>query len=90
MNNMDQRMLDLGGLDARRRLMAMVKKNNTESVEEGGVAASNQEYNAEEAKVQQFGDTGQGNRLTDAKKAAQLQRRKWKSTYEENSKQDTT
>ena len=63
-------MLDLGGLEARRRLMAMVKKNNQEVVEEGGNAAQSQEYNAEEAKVQQFGDTGQGTRLTDAKKAA--------------------
>ena len=67
-------MLDLGGTEARRRLMAMVHKNKMDGLDEVP-ATVQRELNAEEAKVQQVGDTGQGGRLTDAKKAAQ-QRRK--------------
>lgn len=33
LNNMDQRMLDLGGTESRRRLMAMVNKNKMDSSE---------------------------------------------------------
>lgn len=33
------------------------------------------EYTAEEAKVQEFGDIGQGNRLTDAKRNAQMRKK---------------
>jgi len=60
-------MLDLGGEEKRRVLLARIQSNRISS-EEGTTAEAN--YNAEEAKVQEFGDTGQGNRLTDAKKAA--------------------
>lgn len=70
LNNMDQRMLELGGTEARRRLMAMVNKKSGEGQEDVQASAA-QDFNAEEAKVQQFGDTGQGGRLTDAKKRAQ-------------------
>ena len=69
MNNMDQRMLDVGGLEARQRLMALVNKSGAGS--DGQVqAAQAQQFNSEEAKVQQMGDIGQGGRLTDAKRAA--------------------
>lgn len=64
---MDRRMLDLGGEQARRVLLAKVNQNRM-AIE--GDNDNNQAYNAEEAKVQEFGDTGQGNRLTDAKKLA--------------------
>lgn len=67
-------MLDLGGEANRRNLMARVATILGQAPGEitSGAAAAQQEYNAEEAKVQEYGDTGQGNRLTDAKKAAQL------------------
>lgn len=58
-------MLDLGGAAQRPKLIAMVKSNLMSADVNAG-----QEYNAEEAKVQMHGDIGQGNRLTDAKKAA--------------------
>lgn len=66
---MDKRMLELGGEQARRALFQRINSNKMVVGPEESVA-QNQEYNAEEAKVQQHGDIGQGNRLTDAKKAA--------------------
>eukprot|EP00354_Favella_ehrenbergii_P009863 CAMPEP_0170462288 /NCGR_PEP_ID=MMETSP0123-20130129/7854_1 /TAXON_ID=182087 /ORGANISM="Favella ehrenbergii, Strain Fehren 1" /LENGTH=48 /DNA_ID= /DNA_START= /DNA_END= /DNA_ORIENTATION= len=48
---MDQRMLDLGGTESRRRLMAMVNKNKMDNSEVVQANAA-QEFNAEEAKVQ--------------------------------------
>ena len=65
-------MLDLGGEANRRQLMAKVSSalgTSTTGIDIANPAAQ-QEFNAEEAKVQIEGDTGQGNRLTDAKKAA--------------------
>ena len=64
-------MLDLGGEANRRQLMARVAAAlGTNATVDVGAAVAQQEYTAEEAKVQEYGDTGQGNRLTDAKKAA--------------------
>ena len=66
-------MLDLGGEANRRQLMAKVSTalgTPPAAMEMAGAASAQQEYTAEEAKVQEHGDTGQGNRLTDAKKAA--------------------
>ena len=63
-------MLDLGGEANRRTLMARVNSNRIANSNEDSSSAAEQTYNAEEAKVQEFGDTGQGNRLTDAKKNA--------------------
>ena len=70
---MDRRMLDLGGEANRRQLMAKVATalgTTAAAVENAGAAAAQQDYTAEDAKIQEIGDTGQGNRLTDAKKAA--------------------
>ena len=51
--------------------MARVNSNRVAgNNEDTSGAAAEQQYNAEEAKVQELGDTGQGNRLTDAKKNA--------------------
>ena len=41
----------------------------TNAIVDIGATNAQQEYTAEEAKVQEYGDTGQGNRLTDAKKS---------------------
>ena len=64
-------MLDLGGEEKRRQLLARVRSNR---IAQGGsddlMVATENQLNAEEAKVQMQGDIGQGNRLTDAKKAA--------------------
>lgn len=54
LNNMDRRMLDLGGEAKRRELLARINSTKT-GLEEVSAAA---EYNAEEAKVQEFGDKG--------------------------------
>ena len=70
LNNMDRRMLDMGGEAKRRELLARINSSKL-NIEEVSAAA---EYNAEEAKVQEFGDKGQGNRLTDAKKKAQMKK----------------
>jgi hypothetical protein len=66
---MDRRMLDMGGEAARRQLFSRINSNRISGSDEVQVAQQ-QELNAEEAKVQVDGDIGQGNRLTDAKKAA--------------------
>ena len=68
-------MLELGGEAARRSLQARVNSNriaNPVPVSDAGTDSglAQQAYNAEEAKVQLHGDTGQGTRLTDAKRAA--------------------
>ena len=67
-------MLEMGGEEARRRLFARINSNRMASG--GGTnngadnAAASQEFNAEEAKVQEHGDIGQGERLAGAKRAA--------------------
>lgn len=68
-------MLDLGGEEKRRQLLARVRSNR---IAEGGsdlMVAQEAQLNAEESKVQAQGDIGQGNRLTDAKKAAQMRKK---------------
>ena len=68
LNNMDRRMMDLGGEAKRRELMARINSNR---IAEGAVEISAaQEYNAEDAKVQEYGDKGQGEHLTSAKARA--------------------
>ena len=72
---MDRKMLDLGGEANRRTLLARVNSNRISPAATSAdiVAESGQNpraYNPEEAKVQIGGDIGQGDRLTDAKKAA--------------------
>ena len=76
LNNMDRRMLEIGGEESRRRLFAKINSNRMGggSATTDNVAAA-QEFNAEEAKVQEYGDIGQGERLAGAKRAAQ-QRKK--------------
>ena len=69
LNNMDRRMLDLGGEAKRRELLARINSNRI-SGQDDMQSASQQEYNAEEAKVQVEGDIGQGERLTGAKRQA--------------------
>ena len=65
-------MLDLGGEANRRQLEAKVATalGTTAAAVVNAGAAAQQDYTAEDAKIQEIGDTGQGNRLTDAKKAA--------------------
>lgn len=67
---MEKKMLDLGGAAKQKELYALVnakvftKEFESMSLEEGG-------FTAEDAKVAQYGDLGQGENLTAAKAAKQ-------------------
>lgn len=66
--NMDKRMMDLGGDKKRLELFKMV---NTSQVASGmqNINLGGNNYTEEEKKVAMYGDIGQGENLTDAKKA---------------------
>ena len=66
-------MMELGGEEARRRLFARINSNRMAASGNSNGAddvAAAQDFNAEEAKVQEYGDIGQGERLAGAKRAA--------------------
>ena len=63
--NMDKKMMEIGGEEARKKLFAKVMSSKMAYEE----VATEQTYNQEEAKVQAEGDIGQGERLGAAKAA---------------------
>lgn len=69
-------MMQEGGGEAKRReIERSISKGGELSSQMGGLTIGGAVYNDEEAKVAMHGDKGQGERLTEAKAAAQKRRK---------------